>query len=81
MPDHPATAEATGLEVDKLDRAHVRSYIETYLDRYAKVLGPTRMGAQGVRALLTDSIESGPQNWTESLPAEFKRRRGYDLTP
>ena len=81
VPDHPATAEATGLEVDKLDRAHVRSYIETYLDRYAKVLGPTRMGAQGVRALLTDSIESGPQNWTESLPAEFKRRRGYDLTP
>ena len=78
--NHPATAEATGLEVDKLDRAHVKSYIETYLEKYQKLLGPTRMGGQGVRALLTDSIESGSQNWTESLPAEFKRRRGYDLT-
>lgn len=79
--NHPATEEATGLEVDKLNRAHVKTYLDTYLARYEKMLGPTRLGAQGVRALLVDSIEVGAQNWTEQLPQEFKRRRGYDLTP
>ncbi|HEV7714564.1 MAG TPA: glycosyl hydrolase, partial [Steroidobacteraceae bacterium] len=79
--NHPATEEATGLEVDKLDRARVKAYLDTYLAGYEKVLGPSRIGAQGLRALLVDSIEVGPQNWTESLPLEFKSRRGYDLTP
>jgi hypothetical protein len=79
--NHPASAEATGLEVDKLDRNHVKAYLDTYLGKYEAALGPERIGAKGVRALLVDSIETGPQNWTESLPAEFRRRRGYDLTP
>jgi hypothetical protein len=79
--NHPATEEATGLEVDKLDRARVKAYLDTYLARYEKLLGPSRIGAQGLRALLVDSIEVGAQNWTESLPLEFARRRGYDLAP
>jgi hypothetical protein len=28
-----------------------------------------------------DSWEAGGQNWTEEMPAEFKRRRGYDPRP
>jgi hypothetical protein len=34
-----------------------------------------------VRALLTDSIEVGPSNWTPRLIEQFKKLRGYDPTP
>ena len=79
--NHPATAEATGLEVDKLDAKAVKSYIDTYLGSYFEMLGPQLMGRRGVKALLTDSIEVGPYNWTPDLLAQFKRLRGYDPTP
>jgi hypothetical protein len=79
--NHPATKEATGLEVDKLDQRAVKSYIDTYLGSYFETLGPQLMGQHGVKALLTDSIEVGPYNWTPDLPAQFKRLRGYDPTP
>ncbi len=79
--NHPATKEATGLEVDKYDPAAVRRYLEHYLGLYRDVVGKELMGAKGIRALLTDSIEVGPSNWTANLPAEFKARRGYDMMP
>jgi hypothetical protein len=79
--NHPATAEATGLEVDKLDRAAVERYINTYLGMYADTVGATLMGTHGVRALLNDSIEVGAQNWTPGLLREFASRRGYDPIP
>ncbi|MGJ5817256.1 glycosyl hydrolase [Paludibaculum fermentans] len=79
--NHPATAEATGLEVDKLDQNAVKQYIETYLGTYAETLGPQLMGRRGVKALLTDSIEVGAYNWTADMLAQFKRLRGYDPTP
>jgi hypothetical protein len=78
--NHPATAEATGLEVDKLDAKAVKSYIDTYLGSYFEMFGPRLMGRRGVKALLTDSIEVGPYNWTPDLLAQFKRLRGCDPT-
>src|SRR5206468_2411721 len=79
--NHPATAEATGLEVDKLDAAAVKEYIDKYLGTYLEAVGPQLVGHHGVRALLTDSIEFGAYNWTPDLLAQFKRLRGYDPTP
>jgi hypothetical protein len=79
--NHPATAEATGLEVDKYDGAAVRRYLETYLDMYRDATGPELFGKRGLRALLTDSIEVGPSNWTPRMVEEFRARRGYDPTP
>ncbi len=73
----PAPAEATGLEVDKLDAAAVRRYAETYLDRYREALA----GTPGLGALLSDSIEAGAQNWTPGMIADFGRLRGYDPIP
>jgi hypothetical protein len=78
--NHPATAEATGLEVDKLDGAAVKTYIDTYLSTYSDTLGPQLMGRHGVKALLTDSIEVGAYNWTADFLQQFKRLRGYDGT-
>jgi len=74
----PAPAEATGLEVDKLNRDYVKNYIDGYLKMYADTVGAENMGKDGISYLLTDSIEVGPQNWTDNILEEFKQRRGYD---
>lgn len=79
--NHPATPEATGLEVDKYDAAAVRRYLETYLASYRQTVGDEMMGARGLSALLTDSIEVGKANWSAPIEAEFGRRRGYPLRP
>jgi hypothetical protein len=79
--NHPASAEGTGLEVDKLSKEHVQSYVSRYLDMYAGFLGKDLMGSKGLRGMVNDSWEAGAQNWTDSLPVEFARRRGYSLIP
>ena len=79
--NHPASPEGTGLEVDKLSRDHVESYVTQYLDRYAAFLPAPLMGQRGLHGMVNDSWEAGPQNWTDELPAEFARRRGYPLLP
>ncbi len=77
----PAPAEATGLEVDKLNRDYVKDYIDGYLKMYADTVGPEMLGGNGISWLLTDSIEVGPQNWTDHILEEFQQRRGYDPHP
>jgi hypothetical protein len=79
--NHPATAEATGLEVDKFDGAAVRRYLDHYLAMYQDAAGADLIGAHGVRALLTDSIEVGAANWTPKMIEQFRALRGYDPTP
>ena len=76
----PAQARDTGLEVDKLDPVLVRSYLEHYLDIYRDAMQEP-LGAGSVQNLLTDSWEAGVQNWTPTLFAQFKTRRGYDPVP
>jgi hypothetical protein len=78
--NHPASPEATGLEVDKLNRADVRAYFETYLNQYKDATGGL-MGKRGLQYVITDSYEAGPQNWTDNMIAEFNKRRGYDMHP
>ncbi len=78
--NHPASPEATGLEVDKLDKEAVRKYVNTYLDMYKDATGGM-MGAKGLGYMILDSYEAGHMNWTKSFPAEFKKRRGYDIYP
>jgi hypothetical protein len=77
----PAPAEASGFEVDKLNRARVGAYMETYLDTYQKMLGPSLFGKSGVTSTLSDSIEAGAQNWTDDILDQFRSRRGYDPVP
>ncbi len=79
--NHPATPEATGLEVDKFDGPAVRRYLETYLGMYRDAVGSNLMGKRGLGALLTDSIEVGAANWTPQLRERFRALRGYDLLP
>ena len=79
--NHPATAEATGLEVDKLNRGYVENYMNHYLDSYKDTVGADLMGKRGIEYVITDSWEAGAQNWTDDMIAEFKKRRGYDPVP
>jgi len=79
--NHPATAEATGLEVDKLNAGYVKHYMDHYLANYQQTVGADMMGHRGIQAVVTDSWEAGPQNWTDHLVQEFKKRRGYDPVP
>src|SRR6266568_4012046 len=79
--NHPATPEATGLEVDKLDRRFVKDYFEKYLASYKETVGPDEMGKKGIQYVINDSWEAGSQNWTDNLLAQFKKLRGYDPTP
>ncbi|HET7103611.1 MAG TPA: glycosyl hydrolase [Terracidiphilus sp.] len=79
--NHPATKEATGLEVDKLNAQYVKHYMDAYLDSYKDTVGADEMGKRGIRYVITDSWEAGAQNWTDRMIEEFRKRRGYDPTP
>ncbi len=79
--NHPATPEATGLEVDKLDHRFVKDYFEKYLDSYKETVGADEMGKKGIQYVINDSWEAGSQNWTDNMLAQFKKLRGYDATP
>lgn len=77
----PSSKEATGLEVDKLNKAYVKQYMDTYVSEFDDFLSPSLIGAHGVRGILADSTETGPQNWTDDMLGEFQRLRGYDPRP
>ena len=79
--NHPATAEATGLEVDKMDRRYVKKYMDTYLESYKKTVGPDLIGKRGLHYVVNDSWEAGSQNWTDNMIAQFRKLRGYDPMP
>jgi hypothetical protein len=79
--NHPATAEATGLEVDKLDRRFVKDYFDKYLDSYKETVGADLIGKRGIRYVINDSWEAGSQNWTDHMIDQFKKLRGYDPLP
>jgi hypothetical protein len=79
--NRPATKEATGLEVDKLNRAYVKNYMNGYLDSYKETVGADEMGMRGIRYVITDSWEAGAQNWTDNMIEQFTRLRGYDPRP
>ena len=78
--NHPASPNATGLEVDKLDKDAWTRYFHNYLDMYKEAAGGM-LGPKGITHLLVDSYEAGTETWTANLPREFRARRGYDLLP
>ncbi len=52
------------------------------IDTYLRTRGDTLLGGFNVKppyAIFSDSLEVYGSDWTRDLPAEFARRRGYDL--
>lgn len=75
----PSAPTGRGLEVDKLNRVHVRTHLETFIGDVQRHLGPLDRGKLG--RVIADSYEVGPQNWTDNMAEAFQSRRGYDPTP
>ena len=75
----PAPIEATGLEVDKLDAKRISTYLDQYFTPLFEELDKRNIDRSVIGALLSDSIESRAQNFTESLFEEFEKRRGYSM--
>ncbi len=68
-----------GLVVDYLDPVALRSYWRRVVEPIlADVGGPAGRALKSIQA---DSWELGGVNWTASFASEFRRRRGYDLSP
>ena len=78
--NRPAAPEATGLEVDKLDSAAVKRYMDYYIDMYREAADGL-VGEKGLHALMFDSWESGFANWTPKILEGFEQNMGYDPTP
>jgi len=79
--NHPASPEATGLEVDKMDASAVKGYFEKYLNQYKDATGGLMGNKGGLQYLVTDSYEAGQETWTPKMIKEFQKRRGYSLIP
>jgi len=71
---------ALGLECDKFNATAVKLQFDNW---FAKAF--TRTDQQLAQSVLkvfhVDSWECGSQNWSDQFPAEFRKRRGYDLLP
>ena len=75
--NHPASPEATGLEVDKLDKKAWVRHFRNYIDMNKSAV-KGKLGQEGISYMLVDSYEAAHQNWTPRLREEFTQRRGYD---
>ncbi|MDR2859947.1 MAG: glycoside hydrolase family 2 [Mediterranea sp.] len=75
----PASPEGTGLEVDKMNKAHIAAHFDGFLGEIIK-----RIPAEDRRAwriVVEDSYEMGSQNFTDGFFEEFKRRYDYNAVP
>ena len=71
-----AAVGSEGFVLDPFSRKAVATHLEA--------VGEPLVGAFGSSppyAIFSDSLEAYGADWTPSLPAEFRRRRGYDLIP
>lgn len=75
----PASKEATGLEVDKMSKEHVKSHFDSFLGEIIRRI-PTS-DRRTWKVAVQDSYETGGQNWTDGLIEKFKERYGYDPLP
>lgn len=75
----PASVEATGLEIDKMNSQWVAGHFEAYIGKIIKRLPESERTA--LKHIVADSYETGAQNWTDGLAADFEKQFGYDPTP
>jgi hypothetical protein len=77
--NHPAPVAGMGLECDKFSAEAIKRHFEGLIGMLADDVGP----AAGKVLTYThiDSWEVGWQDWTPRMAEEFKKRRGYDMTP
>jgi len=77
--NHPASKYGIGLECDKLSKVALEHHFAGFFDHVAATCAT--IPGNPLKWSLIDSYEVGAQNWTDDLPAQFKNRNGYDITP
>jgi hypothetical protein len=77
----PAADSAQGLECDKLSREAVEWHFANLAGQLIDENGTLGKEESSLWGVHIDSWECGSQNWTPLMKEEFKKRRGYDLTP
>ena len=75
----PAPPEATGLEVDKMNRIPLRSHFDAYIGNLLHRLPAAER--KSWKHVVADSFETGPENWTDGFAGDFQKRYGYDPLP
>ncbi|MCC6794114.1 MAG: glycoside hydrolase family 2 [Candidatus Hydrogenedentes bacterium] len=75
----PAPPEATGLEVDKMNRTALVSHFDAFVGDLLQRLPAKERTAW--THVVADSYEMGSQNWTDGFADDFRRRFGYDPIP
>jgi len=76
---HPAPATGAGPECDKLSKEGIEANYNGMIGKLVRDVGP--LAGKTFAATHVDSWEVGSQNWTPKMREEFKRLRGYDMTP
>lgn len=68
-----------GRVIDYMNEKHFDRYWNTHVEPLLRMIGSK--AGKTLKYLQTDSFEAGGMNWTDGFEKEFKKRRGYDLTP
>ena len=71
-----AAVGAEGLVLDPFNRQAVATHLKSVGEPLVRAFGDTPP-----YAIFSDSLEAYGADWTPQLPAEFLKRRGYDLLP
>ena len=79
MENQPAPASGRGLECDKLSTEGIEANFAGMMAKLTHDVG--QAAGKTLVATHIDSWENGSQNWTRRMREEFRRRRGYDITP
>ena len=69
---------ATGPVLNHYSGPAVQRYLDRLSSRLTAKIGPL---GEHFRAFFTDSIELEGANWCDDMFAQFRERRGYDLSP
>jgi hypothetical protein len=75
MVKRPAVG-AAGFVLDHYDKQATETHLSAVGDRLLQAFGD-----KPPYAVFSDSLEDYGSDWTTDLVAQFKRRRGYDITP
>lgn len=70
-----AAVGAEGFVIDHMSKDAVSGYLGNVGDRLLSAF----RGVTPPYAIFSDSLEAYGSSWTDDLPQEFRRRRGYDL--
>jgi len=76
---HPAPASGIGPECDKLSKEALETHFNGMINTLIDDVGP--LAGKAFVSTHVDSWEVGAGNWTPKMREEFKRLRGYDMTP